>query len=146
MGEIKGSYKQWDSLRHFKREEFVKDPDRMAWSCVYLLDDMRNEAGVPFHVNVGWDNGGHVAESSHYQGYAVDGYFSDWSLLDQWLFAERFPWAGIGLYPYWHNPGLHLDTRLYGKDHPNLGKRWWRDSAGVYQPINRDLLKILMEP
>jgi hypothetical protein len=137
---------EWDRVRHFKREEWVKNPDRVAPDVVYLMDEMRDAAGVPIVIHVAWDDDGHVAGSSHYGEVAtgVDFHFEGWSLLEQWLFAERFPWSGIGIYPYWNNPGLHVDLRRLGRDHPHLGKRWWRDQRGRYLPIDRTLLAILL--
>ena|SRR6266850_141312 len=141
--------RDWSTIRHFQRGEFVKDPDKVAWDTVLLLDEMRDVIGSPIHIHIAWDDSGHSTDSSHYTdsrdfATAVDLHFEGLSLLDQWLFAERFPWNGIGLYPYWDHPGLHVDLRRLGRDHPHLGKRWWRDAAGVYQPLNRDLLNIIL--
>lgn len=138
----------WSTIRHFTRAEFPKDPDRVSPDVVLLMDEMREAAGVPIIVHVAWDDSGHVGDSSHYSttrdyAMAVDFHFVGWPLLDQWLFAERFPWNGIGLYPHWNAPGLHCDLRRLGRDHPHLGKRWWRDADGTYQPLDRALLKRL---
>ena len=139
----------WSIVKHFKPEEWVKDPDKVAPEIVLLLDNMRDAAGVPFIIHVAWDDDGHVTGSSHYtlvrdECVAVDFHIVGWSLLDQWLFAERYPWSGIGLYPYWSNPGLHVDMRRLGRDHPNLGKRWWRDQDGSYRFIDLDFIKFLV--
>jgi len=141
--------RDWSTIRHFKREEFVKDPDRISWDVVLLVDEMRDVAGTQIHIDVAWDNTGHVEDSSHYTtsrdfSTAVDLYFLGWTLLDQWLFAERFPWNGIGLYPYWSKPGLHLDLRKLGRDYPHLGKRWWRDNAGIYRSFDRSMLSTIL--
>jgi len=112
---------------------------KVSWDVVQLLDEMRHVAGVPFHVNVAWESDGHVDGSTHYSGLAVDGYFAGMALLDQWLWAERFPWQGIGLYPFWRVPGLHLD--LGPRAYPG---RWWRDAVGTYLPLSRDLMSVLL--
>jgi hypothetical protein len=141
----------WSLVKHFTRDEWVKDPDRIAPDVVYLLDEMRDEAKVSIVIHVAWDDTGHVKQSSHYSGWssdvanAVDFHFVGWTLLEQWLFAERFPWSGIGMYPYWNQPGLHCDLRRLGRDHSHLGKRWWRDKDGVYKAPNADFLRLLLE-
>ena len=139
----------WSSIRHFKPEEWKHDPERISWDVVMLMDEMRDAAGVPVTIHVAWDNNGHVNDSSHYTtqrdfACAVDFHFKGWQLLDQWLFAERFPWNGIGIYPFWTYPGLHVDLRRLGRDHPSLGKRWWRDSEGYYKPLDRELFSMLL--
>jgi hypothetical protein len=140
----------WTSIKHFKREEWVKDPDKISPDVVWLLDAMREDIGKPIIIHIAWDDDGHVNDSSHYTmarelALAVDFHISDMSLLDQWLFAERYPWNSIGLYPYWENPGLHCDLRRLGRDHPHLGKRWWRDKDNQYMALDKELVKFLME-
>lgn len=130
----------WSKVKHFEREEFVKNPDRVDEELVLLLDEMREFAGKPFKVHVAWDDSGHVNDSAHYSGHAVDGHFEGLALLDQWLLAERFPWTGIGIYPFWSNPGLHLEL-IAGR---HAGTRWWRDSEGDYRSLDRRLLSILL--
>lgn len=139
----------WGRVRHFQRAEFRYDPDRLEPDVVYLLDEMRDAIGKSIVIHVAWDNEGHVADSSHYTltrdfATAVDFHVVGVPLLDQWLFAERFPWNGLGVYPYWEHPGLHCDLRRIGRDHPHLGKRWWRDAHGQYRPIDRDFLKVVL--
>lgn len=140
--------RDWSKIKWFKREEWVKDPDRVLWDTVVLLDEMRGAAGWPIHINVAWDDEGHAANSAHYAqpgrtASAVDFYIEGMTLVDQWLFAERFPWAGIGIYPYWEHPGLHCDLRGLGTEHPHLGKRWWRDKLGTYRAFDKKMLDVL---
>jgi len=137
--------RDWSKIRYFRREEFIKDPDKVEWDVVLLMDEMRAAAGVPIHIHVAWDDGGHIADSSHYTharefSTAVDFNFQGWPLLQQWLFAERFPWLGIGIYPYWDHPGLHVDLQRIGRDHIHLGRRWWQDANGSYRAIDEVLL------
>jgi hypothetical protein len=141
--------RDWSTIKHFKRHEFVKDPDLISWDVVMLLDEMRDAAEAPIVIHVAWDDEGHVPDSSHYglrggMATAVDCHVEGMSLLDQWLLAEKLPWASIGVYPHWKTPGLHLDLRRLGRDHPRLGKRWWRDERGIYHPLDRTLLKRLL--
>lgn len=142
------SDRDWSTIRHFKRVEFRKDPDRVLWEVVQLMDEMRDAARVRCFIHVAWDSSGHADHSSHYAvssdyASAVDFHFEGMSVFDQWLFAERFPWMGIGIYPSWKNPGLHVDLRHPGHEHPNLGRRWWRDFAGSYHALDTRLFDIL---
>jgi len=141
--------RDWSTIRHFRQDEFIHNPDLILWDTVTLLDEMRDAVGAPIHVHVAWDDSGHVEDSSHYAGSrdfatAVDFHIEGLSLLDQWLFTERYPWNGIGIYPFWKDPGLHVDLRRLGRDHPHLGKRWWRNEAGAYESISRELFRIIL--
>jgi len=67
----------------------------------------------------------------HGKGMALDVVFysrrpGDVPLDEQYALAKQFPWGGIGLYPRWKAPGLHLDDR----DHTNHVAFWWRESDG----------------
>ena len=141
--------RDWSTIRHFKREEFIKNPDLVSWDTVQLMDEMRSAVNKEVVIHVAWDDSGHVFDSGHYTltreyATAVDYHVVGLSLLDQWLFAERFPWSGIGIYPFWNQPGIHVDLRLIGREHSHLGRRWWRDADGVYQPLSKDLFKIIL--
>lgn len=139
----------WTTIKHFAREEWRHDPDRISPDLVMLMDQMRDAAGVPIWIHVAWDGEGHVADSGHYTtsrelAVAVDFHFEAWPLLQQWLFAERFPWNGIGLYPHWQQPGLHVDLRRIGREHADLGRRWWRDRDGTYKALDEDFIRWLV--
>ena len=97
-------------------------------------------------VHEGKASSGHAKSSQHYLGRAVDLHLVDAAgkvvpLFDQFILAIRFDWNGMGLYPFWNNPGLHLDTRPEGK----LGEAslWWRDESGKYQAIESRFLPVL---
>ena len=60
-------------------------------------------------------------------------------IVDQYLYAERFCFGGIGVYPFWHDFGLHVDVRI-DRD----GARWWRDKNGKYKGINGNALLVWM--
>ena len=158
---------EWGRVRHFRREEWVHDPDLVEPDVVYLLDEQRAAHGVAlpgvrYVIHVAWDRpGSHDAgDSSHYTtarplATAVD-YHAEVvrqaggrrvvepvPLVDLWLWAERVPWNGVGLYPRWNTPGLHCDLRRLGRDHPNLGKRWWRDGK-AYKSFDEAMLRRLL--
>ena len=138
-----GPNTDWSSVKHFKPEEWVLKPALVSTELVLLVDDFRDWVGKPFHIHVAWDANGHEVNSEHYLGLAVDLHVEGLTLLDQWLAAERFPFRGIGVYPYWNSPGLHLDIRRSPR--VNLGYRWWKDKDGAYKPLDRACLQVLME-
>lgn len=141
----------WTRVRWFRRDEWRDDPDAILPATVYLLDELRDAAGAPIviHVAADLDRTAHVPGSSHYPtdmapATAVDFHIVGMPLLDQWLLAERFPWRGIGVYPFWSHPGLHCDLRPVGREHPSLGARWWRDAAGRYRALDQECLDLLL--
>jgi hypothetical protein len=130
----------WPTLRYFRQAEFG-DADVCAQldrELLVTLDALRALLGVPIQVHTGAivASRQETSDSQHPHGRAVDCSAPALSLLEFWLFAERFPaFRGIGLYPHWHNPGLHLDTRP-----TTVRARWWRDSAGRYGEVTPAVL------
>jgi len=102
-------------LRHFTEDEAWGDPHAMDYKLLYYLDSLREFIKVPIVIHCG-TQGIHCKNSYHYQGKAVDCYAKGISLLAFYLAAERFSFGGIGIYPNWNNPGLHLDVRLVEDD------------------------------
>lgn len=99
-------------MRYFKKEEFVKDPDKVDPSLIDTIDELRHIAGVPIHIHVAWSASGHSDKSYHYKGMAVDFHFAGLTHLEQWAYIRCFPnLRGIGFYPWWKNPGWHADLR-----------------------------------
>jgi len=127
--------RQWNQLRYFSRFENWGDPDKMDFRLLKTLDRLRAFVGHPCIIHCG-TQGQHSPNSLHYQGLAVDCHFVNVSLIDQWLAAERFSeFTGIGLYPEWQNPGLHLDIRK-----TNIRTRWIR-IGGLYRFLDSVVLK-----
>lgn len=130
---------EWDRVAHFGPSEFG------AWEqldarLVYALDEFRETLGVPLHVHTAYRETSQFDDSQHPHGRAVDVCASGrLGLLEFWLEAERRPeWTGIGLYPSWAHPGLHLDIRF-----TRQRARWWRDLSGRYLPVTgRSLIEI----
>ena len=58
------------------------------------------------------NRGEHSENSLHYQGKAIDLHMGGMTLGQTARIAMRYFFGGIGLYPGWNNPGLHLDVRL----------------------------------
>lgn len=146
----------WTTIRHFSAAEWPKDPAKVHPDLVGLLDEYRETLGRPVVILVAWDppGSGHVEDSAHPEGLAVDFYVPGLALVEQYLWAERFPFLGLGFYPWWRKlvapgvyeriPGLHADIRAK-PEHPHLGRRWWRTQTGEYQALDRAFLRRLAD-
>lgn len=92
-------------------------------------------AGATIEVHSDWNppgTGGHVSESFHYSGNALDLHVavngSVLPLLDQWIAASRCSSVrGLGGYPFWASRGIHIDCRPTA-----IRALWWRNAAGEY--------------
>jgi hypothetical protein len=87
---------------------------------VLLLDAVRECWGdAKFIIHCGFEMDGHVKDSEHKRGNAVDFHIqSSWSLPEQSNRLEMilkelqvFNQVGLGIYPDWNSPGFHLDVR-----------------------------------
>lgn len=144
----------WSEIEHFKPEEFdAKDipgsgREKMSLSFVMALDKYHRllsqhlgyDIAIVIHQNGGYATGGHSSNSAHYKGKAADfhavnkqtGLIIDW--MDLWIVAEKCAlFNGIGLYPGWHSPGLHVDR--------GAPYRRWMRSDGLYLPLTAENLK-----
>jgi len=123
----------WEKVKHFKRTEAWGDPDKINPLLVYSLDALREFTGRSIIINNAYrpDDPG----STHKNGDAADIVIVGLPVMDQFLMAERTRlFAGIGVYPHWRRPGLHVDVRpLQPHQH---GPRWARNEAGVYVALN----------
>jgi hypothetical protein len=83
----------------------------------------------PMIVHVGYATSGHSRNSFHYQGRAIDFHFKYNPVPTRKIIVTAIKCGlyGIGFYPYWNNPGCHLDNRSPGKF--NI---WSRNKAGRY--------------
>ena len=108
----KEDYDILESSGHFHRQEFKDDPYQLDRGIVFILRNMRIESGHPCAVHCGWaDGAGHSTNSWHYKGRALDVNFKEMSLVDQVKLAYKHGCTGIGAYPTWHEPGIHIDNR-----------------------------------
>jgi len=115
----------------------INEVDKMQTETLQILDAMIERANYvmqwKFHINSSYREGD---PKSHGKGQAIDGYFykdvpSDVPLADQLIFALQFNWKGIGYYPHWNTPGIHIDNR----DGIAWTKRraiWRREKNGQY--------------
>jgi len=126
----------WAKIQHFVPAEFDY-PDLLDERLVLTLDVMRKrESGIIFTINSDYRPGD---PRWHGKGKAVDGVMRDAKthsplpIYRQFVIANRYMFTGIGIYPYWTSPGVHLDVRpmsLYGRK-----SFWWKDRNGVYRKI-----------
>ena len=132
--------------------EDFRYPERMNPGTILMFNHMIVFAqgripGLTYLVSADFsDPGGHEAPTSkHYTGEAIDFHFilkdkSVMPVLEQLAMAERFGWGGIGIYPHWISPGLHVDTRQIKTYEP--GARWYRNFAGEYHSIETYLREV----
>ena len=112
----------WELVEHFSpdsKTDHWGDPYQMDAALVFTLDAFRTFVGRPVHVHCGKEERG---SGWHPWGRAADVHVEGMPVLDQYLAAERFNFPGIGVYPCWNNPGLHLDNRPLDTGEP--GFRW----------------------
>ena len=136
----------WARVRHFKPWELGASWERLDPVLIYTLDDLREFIGHPIQVapiHEAFAVTGHSPGGQHPKGQAVDCHVEGIPLLDAWLAAERFPaFLGIGLYPFWRHPGLHLETQNTAGA-PRRA-RWIRESDGAYAAVTAARLHTLL--
>lgn len=128
--------------RWFTPREWGPGWDRIDPALVLAVDDLRDALGRPV-ILLGdpTDPTGRVPGSQHPLGRAVDLTCPGVTLGDLWLEAERLrAFGGIGLYPWWRRPGLHVDTRPAARR-----ARWWRDADGRDHPLTAATLAALTD-
>ena len=128
----------WESLKYFKRSEF-KHPDKMNRFLIYRLEEFRRRIGHAIVIHSDYREGD---KGYHGKGDAVDVHIKDIPLSYAYILAERSGlFNGIGIYPAWNHPGLHLDIRS------GDGARWgsWNQSNHIYVPLNEDFFLRLMK-
>ena len=92
----------------------------------YIVKQWKNHVNSDYRAN---DTG------EHGKGKAIDLVFyknklGDVNVFEQFIFALRFnEFGGVGFYPYWKYPGIHVDTRPM----ENYRALWWRDKNGIYR-------------
>jgi len=128
----------WERITHFRPSEKWGDWRKVAARLIYCLDLLRTAAGRPIIVHCAYETEGHTAGSYHYLGMAADIHIVGLHVVDQFLLASRLPdFGGIGAYPYWAAPGIHVDIG-------QPGRRWARDANGTYVPMNWEFIRSLM--
>ncbi len=135
-------------INFFTETEF-EDVHGMYAPLVWELDKLRmyvNRAiGISESNPQPHPGSSHASNSRHYIGRAVDCNCSAMALWDFFLAASRFKFTGIGVYPYWNTPGLHLEIRPEGEEKPR--NYWWRNDLNEYQAISvYDIHEVFINP
>jgi hypothetical protein len=126
----------WKAVKWFKPTEFGDYADKMDPLLIYSIDRLREIAGRPIIINSHYRPGD---PGQHGLGKAVDIVIVGLRVLDQFLLAEKSRlFAGLGIYCYWHRPGLHVDVRDL-QPH-ECGARWGRNAAGLYVALDGKFL------
>ena len=120
----------FEHIKHFRPSEF-NHPEKMR-------DEEGKRRGIIITVNTDYAYSGHAPNSWHYKGKAFDIVIRDarterpLPVMKQFIIAMHYSWGGVGFYPYWNDPGIHVDTRPIGV----FEKRatWWRNEKGEYKP------------
>jgi hypothetical protein len=120
----------WENIKYFSPAEKWGDLDLVKFELIQKLDWLRDAAGVPIHIHCAGDHTGHSPNSYHYRGMAADIHADNIEVGDLFILATRW-FKGIGVYPRWNNPGLHLDIRRLEPD--EAGKYWisWRKNSYI---------------
>lgn len=126
----------WSSVEYFNDSENWGDYRKMNVRLIFWLDALRRSVNLPIVIHNGYEEGGHKDGSQHYLGRAVDLHIEGLTPQEQVWEAMKFPFTGIGMYEFWNNPGLHLDTRVFD-DGRTARKMWKRSKAGIYLAFNR---------
>ncbi len=103
-------------LKYFTASEFGPWWPFMSTELLLNLDEFREQLGEPFHLSQVDGGIGRLTDkdSMHYPSplvLAVDGYPASGDIRRAYRIARQVGFHGIGLYPHWNNPGLHLDMR-----------------------------------
>lgn len=131
--------KDWEKIKCFNLQENWGDPYRVHKELIFKLDAMREFCKKPIIIHCAFKTTGHSKQGYHPLGMAVDWHIEGMSLLDQFILASRF-FTGIGVYPFWNNPGIHGDIRPITKI-TDPEARWWRTKSGQYLPLSEKAFK-----
>jgi uncharacterized protein YcbK (DUF882 family) len=103
---------QWEQIRYFAPGENWGDAARMDSGLILELDRLRHYLGHRIIIHCGYEP--RDGRGFHPQGLAVDCHCENFDPIEFFFAAMRFNFTGLGIYPWWNNPGLHLDKRPTG--------------------------------
>lgn len=127
----------WKTIKHFSAKEWGPNAHLVAPQLIYVLDAVREKAGVPIMIHCAWSESGHSTKSYHYTGQAVDFHFGGLTPLEQYtLLREQRAIGGVGFYPEWNNVGWHIDLRS--------GFLQWVQLSNVYIYGHREMAAALL--
>jgi uncharacterized protein YcbK (DUF882 family) len=135
-------------VNFFVETEFERIEDMYAplvWELDALRGYVNREVGVSESNPRPSPHSSHASNSRHFVGRAVDCNCCSLPLWDFFLAASRFNFTGIGVYPYWNTPGLHLEIREGNQHKPR--NYWWRDHVGAYKAMSvYNVQEIFIDP
>ena len=136
----------WQGLEFFKPEntsDNFGEPYLMDAGLMFGMDSLRKFVGKPINIHCGYEKRDKRSYHDYcdYCSLAVDFHIHSLNLLDQLLIALRFDvFNGIGIYPWWHSPGIHADRRpIKSKLYSN--SFWISPDQGVYLPLNAENIR-----
>lgn len=122
----------WRTIHHLDRNANWGDPAKMNYAVVKALDSFCAYLGKKVIIHCGFETRG---SGCHPRGIAIDMHVEGMHIVDQFIAASRFDaFNGIGVYLWWNNPGLHVDTRLNRFEHD---ARWGSVARGEYVALDK---------
>ena len=128
---------EFPELRYFQASEFRDWAHLMSHELLYVLDEFRHLWGAPVTISpaqgvLGRRDNSKSFHNVNYHGSVLAADIFPRNLersnfRDAVTLAEEAGAKGIGLYPDWSRPGMHLDVGKRGGD----GMGYW---AGVGRP------------
>lgn len=135
MATHKMTEAMWRRIGNFSPEEKWGDPYQMDSRLIFELETFRNFVGRQVIIHCGYEK--RAWGGQHPLGTAADLHVVNMPLLEQFIAACRFNFIGIGIYPLWNSPGLHLDMRI-NVPHRQL---WGCVGKKAYTPINEKFIR-----
>lgn len=122
----------FEQLKNFSASEF-NHPEKIDVEFLKIVQEFRDFVNKPIIIHSDF----RTNSQRHASGKALDFRVVGMNVLDMYLSAERFgKFKGIGIYPNWNNPGLHVDIHKPG--------RWLAYNSGgrqLYVALNAENLK-----
>jgi len=134
------TYEMWEDIPNFSPGEF--NTTNMSQILIYTLQDMRDYTGRKINIHSGFRPG---STGYHPLKMASDLDIEGLHVIDMYLIAERFDALnGIGVYPNWNNPGIHVDVRPR-KERKAFDARWGCFVSGEYVKLDYEFFKKVVE-
>ncbi len=133
------TYEMWQDIPNFSPKEF--NATGMSSILICTLQDMRDYTGRRINIHSGYRKG---KPGYHPLCMAADLDIEGLHVIDMYLAAERFDaFNGIGVYPNWNSPGIHVDVRPYTKQ--GIDSRWGSFEPGKYVRLDYKFFRKVMK-
>ena len=130
------TYEMWEDIDNFTPGEF--GTIQMSRVLIFTVQDMRDYTGRKINIHNGYRSG---SKGYHPLKMAADLDIEGLHVIDQYLIAERFDaFNGIGVYPNWNSPGIHVDVRPH-KERKSFDARWGCFNPGDYVRLDYEFFK-----